>query len=75
MLVFLTHDGELYAHFISHKTQLVVKKHIKSEILFDFVYGKEQIDMFIAENSGVKLYKIDDEKKNFRDNISCMCST
>lgn len=29
ILVFQTHDGLLYAHFINYKTQFVIKKDLK----------------------------------------------
>lgn len=39
IMVFLTSDGYLYGHFISGKTQFIIKKGIKNWLLFDWVYG------------------------------------
>ena len=43
IIVFLTFDGELYGHFISYKSQILIKKNVKSDILFDWVYGREAV--------------------------------
>lgn len=58
MLVFMTHDGYLLAHFINHKTQLTLKKDLKKECIFGWIYGRDNIDLFIAEASGVRVMKI-----------------
>ena len=59
ILVFLTSDGYLYGHFISGKTQFVIKKGIKNWILFDWVYGLSQyVDLFISDNSGIKFLRV-----------------
>lgn len=68
ILVFLTSDGYLYGHFITGKTQFVVKKGIKNWLLFDWVYGLSQhVDLFITDHSGIKFFKVEEEKKNFKE--------
>lgn len=66
ILVFLTHDGHLIAHFVTHKTQLVIKKDFKKESMFGWIIGNPNIDFFIAEHSNIRLFKIDEEKKAFK---------
>ena len=65
--MFLTYDGELYGHFISYKSQILIKKNVKSDILFDWVYRREAVEFFIADYTGVRMLKIDDEKKIFKE--------
>lgn len=48
ILVFQTHDGLLYAHFINYKTQFVIKKDLKKESIFGWVFGRNNMDLFIA---------------------------
>ena len=68
ILVFLTSDGYLYGHFISGKTQFVMKKGVKSWILFDWVYeAGSNVDLFLVDHSGVKFFKVEEEKKNFKE--------
>ena len=66
-MLFLTSDGYLYGHFISGKTQFIMKKGIKSWLLFDWVYGLEQyVDLFLIDQTGIKFYKVEEERKNFK---------
>ena len=68
IIIFLTSDGYLYGHFISGKTQFVMKKGIKNWLLFDWVYGLPQIlDLFLVDASGLKLFKVEEEKKKFNE--------
>lgn len=67
MLVFMTHDGLLMAHFITHKTQLTLKKDMKKESIFGWIYGRDNIDLFIAEASGLRIMKVEEEKKSVKE--------
>lgn len=63
----MTHDSQLIAHFVTHKTQLSIKKDFKKDSIFGWIYGNLNLDLFIAEPTGIKLMKIDEEKKIFKE--------
>ena len=45
-----------------------MKKNIKSWVLFDWVYeAGNNVDFFLVDSSGVKFYKVDEEKKSFKE--------
>lgn len=60
ILVFITHDGNVVAHFVTQKTQLPIRKDVRKQGIFGWVYGRELLDLFIADCGGVRLYKIDE---------------
>lgn len=66
ILLFLTHDNHFFAHFINHKTQLLLRKDVKKQAIFAWIYGREGIDFFLAEHSAIRYYKIEEEKKNIK---------
>lgn len=68
ILMFLTCEGQLYAHFISGKTQFLLKKDVKKWILFNWVYGvSPAADLFLADGSGIKFYRADEDKKTLKE--------
>lgn len=40
---------------------------MKSDILFDWVYGREAVEFFIADYTGVRMLKVDEDKKIFKE--------
>jgi hypothetical protein len=44
-----------------------MKKDVKKAVLFDWIYGVPTIaQFFLADESGVRLYKVDEDKKTFK---------
>ncbi len=64
IVAFLTAEGQFYAQFLVTKNQFLIRKQVKKPILFEWVYGVNNVfHFFVADETGVKLYKVDEEKK------------
>lgn len=56
----------MYGHFLTYKTQILIKKGIKKDILFDWVYAMDNIDLFIADGKEIRFMKVDEEKRSLK---------
>jgi hypothetical protein len=68
IVIFLTTEGQLYAHFAATKTQILIKKDFKKIFLMECIYSAQQTaHLFIAEEGGIHLYRIEEEKKSIKE--------
>lgn len=66
--MFLTAEGQLCCGFLVSKVLVVIRKDVKKSILFDWVYGVGALcQFFVADEAGVRLYKVDEDKKSFKE--------
>ena len=68
VVVFLTAEGNLYLHFLQTKTQVNIKKSYKQAHLVEWINGAPlTAHLLVAEEAGLHLYKLDEEKKTMRE--------
>lgn len=68
MVAFLTAEGHLYAHFTASKTQVLIRKDLKKVFILDWVYSAQAtFSFFLAEEGGVRLYRVEEEKKQVKE--------
>ena len=66
LVVFLTAEGHLCCGFLVSKVMVVVRKDVKRAV-FDWVYGVGTVcQLFVADEAGVRLYKVDEDKKTIK---------
>jgi hypothetical protein len=68
VVVFLTIEGHLHAHFGSSKTQISIKKDFKKICLMDWIYSTPlTANFFVAEEGGIHFYRLEEEKKALKE--------